>query len=82
MRTAVIRINVDPTAALGDAAIRAGLADVLAGLEELGLRLVSDDLISLPAKRRELQFLAEADDPAAAEITEPAAETPAEPSPS
>ena len=64
MRTAVIRINVDPTAALGDAAIRAGLADVLAGLEELGLRLVSDDLISLPAKRRELQFLAEADDPA------------------
>jgi hypothetical protein len=63
MRTAVIRINVDPKGALGDTDIERGMQDVLAGLAELGLRLVSDDLRSLPPKRRELQFLAESDDP-------------------
>jgi len=84
MRTAVIRINVDPQGTLGDADIELGMADVLATLPELGLRLVSDDLVSLPAKRRELQFLADGDDPfprqrAASELcrrafgTEPAA---------
>lgn len=63
MRTAVIRINVDPQGALGEADVERGMAEVLAGLPELGLRLVSEDLVSLPAKRRELQFLAEGDDP-------------------
>jgi hypothetical protein len=65
MRTAVIRINVDPKGTLGDADIERGMDDVLAALAELGLRLVSDDLRSLPPKRRELQFLADGDDPAA-----------------
>jgi hypothetical protein len=65
MRTAVIRINVDPEGALNDTDIERGLDDVLAGLAELGLRLVSDDLGSLPPKRRELQFLADGDDPSA-----------------
>jgi hypothetical protein len=65
MRTAVLRINVDPKGTLGDADVEHGMPDVLAGLAELGLRLVSDDLRSLPPKRRELQFLADSDDPAA-----------------
>lgn len=63
MRTAVIRINVDPAGSLSDSDIDRGMREVLAALPELGLRLVSDDLVSLPPKRRELQFLAEGDDP-------------------
>ena len=65
MRTAVIRVNVDPKGVLGDADVEAGMGVVLASVAELGLRLVSDDLVSLPAKRRELQFLADGDDPSA-----------------
>jgi hypothetical protein len=64
MRTAVIRINVDPQGTLGEGEVERGLAHVLATLPEVGLRLVSEDLVSLPAKRRELQFLADGDDPA------------------
>src|SRR6266700_2491012 len=65
MRTAVIRINVDPKGALGDSDIERGMDEVSACLAGLGLRLVSDDLRSLPQKRRELQFLAESDNHAA-----------------
>ena len=57
MRTAVIRINIDPEGTLGVADVARGLDVVLAGLAELGLRLVSNDLAALPAKRRELEFL-------------------------
>ena len=65
MRTAVIRLNVDPLGTLGPPDIERGMSGVRAGLAERGLGLVSDDLASLPPKRRELQFLAEADDPSA-----------------
>jgi hypothetical protein len=67
MRTAVIRINVDPAGSLADADIERGMGEVRAGLDQLGLRLVSDDLAALPAKRRELQFLADGDDSGALE---------------
>jgi hypothetical protein len=65
MRTAVIRINVDPSGTLSDADVQNGVADVLAGVDELGMRLVRPDLGSLARSRRELQFLAAGDDPAA-----------------
>jgi hypothetical protein len=61
MRTAVIRINVDPEGTLGPAEIERGIDYVAAGVAELGLRLVSRDLGTLPPKRRELQFLTEGD---------------------
>jgi hypothetical protein len=64
MRTAVIRINVDPEGTLGSAEIEQGIDYVAAGAAELGMRLVSRDLAALPPKRRELQFLTD-DDPAA-----------------
>jgi hypothetical protein len=57
MRTAVIRIDVDPEGTLSAADLARGLDVVLAGLAGLGLRLVSKDLAALPARRRELQFL-------------------------
>jgi hypothetical protein len=61
MRTAVIRVNVDPEGTLTSADIAKGLDVVLAGLAELGLQLVSKDLAALPAKRRELEFLGDGD---------------------
>src|SRR6266702_189075 len=65
MRTAVIRINVDPGGTLGEAEVETGVAEVLAGAGEFGMRLVHPDLGSLPPNRRELQFLAAGQDPAA-----------------
>ncbi len=65
MRTAVIRINVDPSGTLSDTDVQNGVAGVLADVDELGMRLVHPDLGSLPRSRRELQFLAAGDDPAA-----------------
>jgi len=65
MRTAVIRINVDPGGRLGDNEIGTGVAEVLAGVGQLGMRLVHPDLGSVPPTRRELQFLAAGEEPAA-----------------
>jgi hypothetical protein len=65
MRTAVIRINVDPNGALGPGEIEQGMAKVLAGLGERGMSIVHADLAAQPAHRRELQFLAVGDDAAA-----------------
>jgi hypothetical protein len=62
MRTAVVRINVDPNGTLEAADIETGMAKLLAGLDELGMTVVRTDLSSLPAHRRELQFLAAGDD--------------------
>lgn len=61
MRTAVIRMNIDPEGTLGAREIERGMGNLLAGIAEIGLRLVSDDLGSLPPKRRELQFLGDGD---------------------
>src|SRR5258708_20710444 len=65
MRTAVIRINVDRRGALSGAEVETGVAEVLAGVDELGMRLVDANLRSLPPNRRELQFLAAGEEPAA-----------------
>jgi hypothetical protein len=62
MRTAVIRINVDPNGALAAADIEQGMAKVVAGLDEVGMTLVDADLAAQPSHRRELQFLATGDD--------------------
>jgi hypothetical protein len=64
MRTAVIRINVDPGGSLSGNEIETGVAEVLAGVGKLGMRLVRPDLGSVPPNRRELQFLAAGEDPA------------------
>jgi len=61
MRTAVIRINVDPLGTLAAPDIERGMEQVLAGSAGIGLRPVGEDLGALPPKRRELQFLGEGD---------------------
>jgi hypothetical protein len=54
-------MNIDPAGVLGAGEIERGMSYLLAGIAEIGLRLVSDDLGSLPPKRRELQFLGDGD---------------------
>lgn len=57
MRTAVVRIGVDPSGELSAEQLRAGTA-ALAGLAEAaGASLVTTDLVGLPAGRREVELL-------------------------
>lgn len=69
MRTAVIRINVDPSGSLERARIEQGVAAVQVELGDLGMTLVHTDLATQPSNRRELQFLAAGDDLAAMQDT-------------
>jgi hypothetical protein len=62
MRTAVVRVNVDPEAALTPAQLREGM-DVLLGLVgEIGAGVVENDLAAMPASRREAELLIPSDD--------------------
>jgi hypothetical protein len=62
MRTAVIRINVDPNGVLSPAEVERGLAELLANVGALGMDVVHADLASQPPRRRELQFLGRGED--------------------
>jgi hypothetical protein len=59
MRTAVVRVDVDPLAAL-DAT---QLAEGMATLRELGVDVIDTDLGSLPPSRRQVALLIAGDDP-------------------
>lgn len=63
MRTAVVRIGVDPSGELSAEQLRDGTA-ALAGLAEAaGASLVDADLVGLPAGRREVELLMVGADP-------------------
>ena len=62
MRTAVVRVNVDPTGALTPAQLREGMAVLLGRVGEIGAGVVENDLAAMPAGRREVQLLITADD--------------------
>ncbi|CAN5451077.1 hypothetical protein BH11ACT7_BH11ACT7_09360 [soil metagenome] len=63
MRTAVVRIGVDPSGELSADQLRAGMA-TLAGLARAaGSGLVDTDLAGLPAARREVELLMIGTDP-------------------
>ena len=69
MRTAVVRVNVDPESVLTPAQLRESM-DVLLGLVgEMGAGVVENDLAAMPASRREVQLLIAADDVDAAKQT-------------
>ena len=69
MRTAVVRVNVDPESVLTPAQLRESM-DVLLGLVgEIGAGVVENDLAAMPASRREVQLLIAADDVDAAKQT-------------
>jgi hypothetical protein len=62
MRTAVVRVNVDPESALTPAQLRQGMVVLLGLADEIGAGAVENDLGALPPGRREVQLLIEAGD--------------------
>jgi hypothetical protein len=69
MRTAVVRVNIDPGSVLTPAQLGEGI-EVLLGLsDEIGAGVVENNLAAMPASRREVQLLIAADDVDAAKQT-------------
>jgi hypothetical protein len=66
MRTAVVRVNVDPESVLTPAQLRDGMTLVLGLVGEIGAEVVETDLAAMPASRREVQLLIAAEDAATA----------------
>jgi hypothetical protein len=62
MRTAVVRVNIDPEAALTPAQLREGMEVLLGLVGEIGAGVVENDLAAVPASRREAVLLIAADD--------------------
>jgi hypothetical protein len=62
MRTAVVRVNVDPESALVPAQLAEGMTVLLGLVGELGADVVDKNLASLSAGRREIELLIECDD--------------------
>lgn len=65
MRTAVLRVNVDPAGELTAESLTRGTAALAAGLAASGGRILEKDLAALPPSRREVQVLLETADAAA-----------------
>ncbi|OBK25593.1 hypothetical protein A5634_26235 [Mycobacterium asiaticum] len=62
MRTAVVRVNVDPTGALSPARLGEGMATLLGLAGGVGADVVAIDLAGRPASRREVELLITGDD--------------------
>lgn len=69
MRTAVVRVNVDPDGALTPAQLREGIAVLLELIGQIGAGVVENDLAAMPASRREVQLLIGGEDADAARKT-------------
>lgn len=57
MRTAVVRVNVDPDNVLAPEQLSEGMAVLLGSVGEVGGDVVVKDLAALPAGRREVELL-------------------------
>ena len=62
MRTAVVRVNVDPGSVLTAAQLAEGMEVLLALSHEIGAGVVENNLADMPVSRREVQLLVAADD--------------------
>ncbi|HTX98238.1 MAG TPA: hypothetical protein VME67_27430 [Mycobacterium sp.] len=69
MRTAVVRVNVDPQRAMLPAQLAEGMAVLLGLIGEIGADIVDKDLAVMPAGRREVELLITCDDVDAAKQT-------------
>lgn len=69
MRTAVVRICVDPSGELSADQLRSGMAVLADLVREAGGGLVDSDLTGLPASRREVELLMIGPDPEALQGT-------------
>ncbi|OBK62576.1 hypothetical protein [Mycolicibacterium fortuitum] len=62
MRTAVVRVGVDPAGVLGDQQLSDGMATLRGLLAERGAEVLDNQLAGLPAHRREVEVLIAGDD--------------------
>jgi len=62
MRTAVVRVNVDPENALAPAQLAEGMAVLLGLVGQVGGDVILKDLGAMPAGRREVELLIACDD--------------------
>ena len=62
MRTAVVRVNVDPESVLTPQQLHEGMARLLGLVGEIGADVVENNLAAMPANRREAELLIESDD--------------------
>ncbi|WP_459545501.1 hypothetical protein [Nocardia sp. X0981] len=62
MRTAVLRVNIDPAGELTADSLTRGTAALTAGLADTGGRVLEKDLAALPPSQREIQVLLETAD--------------------
>jgi len=69
MRTAVVRVNVDPTGVLIPVQLTEGMANLLGLAREIGADVIESDLASKPAGRREVELLIGGDEVEAARQT-------------
>jgi len=69
MRTAVVRVNVDPGSVLTPAHLEEGMESLLGMVGEIGAGVVDNNLAAMPADRREVEVLIAADNVDAAKQT-------------
>ncbi|MGZ4510753.1 MAG: hypothetical protein ACXVX4_05260 [Mycobacterium sp.] len=62
MRTAVVRVNVDPESVFTPAQLRDGMAALLELAGQAGADVVENDLAAMPVGRREVELLIAAED--------------------
>ena len=62
MRTAVVRVNVDPSGLLTPAQLSQGMTALLGLAHQLGADVVDNNLAAMPASRREVELLIACDD--------------------
>ncbi|MGW0184048.1 hypothetical protein [Nocardia sp. NPDC003345] len=65
MRTAVLRVNIDPAGGLTAESLTRGMAELADALTEMGGQLLDKDLGAVPPSRREVQVLLDSTDAAA-----------------
>lgn len=69
MRTAVVRVNVDPASGLTPAQLRDGMAALHELAAAAGAGVVKNDLTTMPVRRREVELLIAAEDGDTAQTT-------------
>jgi hypothetical protein len=69
MRTAVVRVNIDPEGRFTHARLREGMVVLLRLVGEAGVDMVESDLTMMPTGRRQVQLLIAAEDADAAKRT-------------
>jgi hypothetical protein len=62
MRTAVVRVNVDPSGLLTPAQLSQGMTSLLELAHQLGADVVDNNLAAVPVSRREVELLIASDD--------------------